>query len=299
VSDHGQQLADAVGRETGITRENLLRAFASVPRERFIGPPPWRIARPAYDGSAGATYQETNDLASVYSNVSVALDPERQLYNGAPATVAVWIDALNPHAGERVFHVGCATGYYTAILATLVGPTGPVIGVDVDESLIDGARAALSDFANVAVTVADGLAFDPGVFDVALVSAGVSVIPGLWLSRMSRSNGRLVVPLTVPMPSGNKDSNLSKGIVFVIERMEEQYNARTIGGAIIFTAAGSTVDSQRRLLHSLQDGDSREVRSLRRDHHVQDRTCWLHEETYCLSRAECSPGTAPATLRGR
>jgi protein-L-isoaspartate O-methyltransferase len=172
----GDRLASAIARDTGITRANLLHAFAVVERERFLGPPPWLIAKPSYDGSAGPEYEQTAALASLYSNVSVALEPDRQLYNGQPGTVAVWLDALNPRAGERVFHVGCGSGYYTAILAMLVGPAGSVIAVDVDESLVNFARKALADFRNVSAVVADAGTFDPGAFDVALVSAGFSVI---------------------------------------------------------------------------------------------------------------------------
>jgi protein-L-isoaspartate(D-aspartate) O-methyltransferase len=33
-------------------------------------------------------------------------------------------------------------------------------------------------------------------------------------------------------------------------------------------------------------GGAREVRSVRRDHHAEDETCWLHGEGWCLSRRE-------------
>jgi protein-L-isoaspartate(D-aspartate) O-methyltransferase len=284
-SHHGDRLASAIARDTGITRANLLHAFAVVERERFLGPPPWLIAKPAYDGSDGAEYEQTTELASLYSNVSVALDPDRQLYNGQPGTVAVWLDALNPRAGERVFHVGCGSGYYTAILATLVGPAGSVIAVDVDELLVNFARKALADCRNVSAVVADAGTFDPGVFDVALVNAGFSVIPDSWLSGLSPSHGRLVIPLTVPLPSRRRRSNLSKGIVFLIERAEQAYFARMLGGAIIFTAAGNPPDAaQKQLIESLRRGNPHEVRSLRRDAHAVDTSCWLHAERYCFSR---------------
>jgi protein-L-isoaspartate(D-aspartate) O-methyltransferase len=38
-------------------------------------------------------------------------------------------------------HIGAGTGYYTAILACLVGPSGKVTGIEVDASL--AARATV------------------------------------------------------------------------------------------------------------------------------------------------------------
>jgi protein-L-isoaspartate(D-aspartate) O-methyltransferase len=283
-SNRGEKLSAAIAHDTGIVNERLLHSLAAVPRERFIGPPPWRIARPAYDGSSGATYEETENLDAIYSNVSIALDSQRRLYNGAPGTVAVWLDALAPKDGERAFHVGCATGYYTAILSHLAGATGSVVGVDVDPPLVDIAAKALAGYSNVSVEVADGSRFDPGTFDVGLVSAGFAEIPLIWLSRMS-SHGRLTVPLTVPLPAPGGESNLSKGIVFLIERIGPNYAMRMIGGAIIFTAAGdASRESRLRLMKSLQTASPHEVRSLRVDPHMPNETCWLHNETHCLSR---------------
>lgn len=57
----GNALAEAISRDTGIVDERLLQVFASVPRECFVGAPPWLIAPPSYDGAAGATYEQTDD----------------------------------------------------------------------------------------------------------------------------------------------------------------------------------------------------------------------------------------------
>jgi protein-L-isoaspartate(D-aspartate) O-methyltransferase len=284
-SNLGQRLVDAIARDTGSDHTRLLDAFAAVPRERFLGPPPWLIAKPPLDGATGATYVETSDVADVYANVSVALDASRQLFNGAPGTVAGWLEALNPRSGERAFHAGCGSGYFTAVLATLVGPKGSVVAADVDESLVDQADEALADFPNVSLLTADATAFAPDSYDVGLVNMGVSVIPDLWLTRLAGRNGRLAIPLTVPLPGRDAERHLSKGFVFLIERSGSAYTARVIGGVIIFSASGSANEAaQRRLMRSLNTSNPGEVRSLRRDAHASSETCWLHEERYCLSR---------------
>jgi protein-L-isoaspartate(D-aspartate) O-methyltransferase len=282
---HGTRLAAAIAHHTAIQDPRLLQAFASVQRENFVGPPPWLIATPATDGASGLRCQETTDLARVYDNVSIALDERRLLFNGAPGVIATWLAALNPRPGERAFHVGCATGYYTAVLALLVGPSGSVIGVDVDAPLVDRGRRAVDPFPNVSLVVADGQTYDPGEFDVALVSAGVSTIPDRWLTRLSPDHGRLVVPLAVPVLGPSVQSHLSRGIVFLIERTGEEYCATMIGGAVIYSVAGgASLAARRRLVHSLQEGNPHDVRSLRRDLHARDSACWFHDKTLCLSR---------------
>lgn len=205
-----------------------------------------------------------------------ALDRSRQLFNGAPGTVAVWLEALAPREGERAFHAGCGSGYYSAILARLVDV---VVAVDVDDALIDQAGEALADLPNVSVLTADAMAFAPSSYDVGMANMGVSVIPEPWLERMNPRGGRMAFPLTVPI-----DANLSKGIVLLIERTVDKYAVRMIGVAVVFAAAGKADEAaQRRLMKSLISGNPHEVKSLRRDAHAENATCWRHEERYCLS----------------
>ena len=65
--------ADAV---TGIARSTyapLRAALATVPREAFLGAPPWVV--PSVDGKR----RETSDLADLYRNVLVSLDADKRL----------------------------------------------------------------------------------------------------------------------------------------------------------------------------------------------------------------------------
>jgi protein-L-isoaspartate(D-aspartate) O-methyltransferase len=281
----GPRLAAAIEHHTGIHDPRLLEAFASVPREAFVGPPPWSVASPPTDGASGLVCRETSDLESLYGNVSVALDARRQLFNGSPGTIAGWLAALDPKPGERVFHVGCATGYYTAVLARLVGPSGRVVGVDVDGPLVERGRGAVGAAANVSLVVADGRTYDPGEYDVGMVSAGVPTFPARWLDRLNPSGGRLSVPLAVPMLGPRGRSHLSRGIVFLVERHGNAYGARMIGGGVIYSTTGqSSLNARRELMRSLEDYRSHEVRSLRRDRHTRTAACWFHCGPVCLSR---------------
>jgi protein-L-isoaspartate(D-aspartate) O-methyltransferase len=88
--------------------------------------------------------------------VAVAIDPERQLLNGAPSLLGVCIDRLELERGHHVLHVGCGLGYYSAVMAHCVGPAGGVVAIEVDADLASRARAALAHLLQVAVRTGDG-----------------------------------------------------------------------------------------------------------------------------------------------
>jgi protein-L-isoaspartate(D-aspartate) O-methyltransferase len=92
----------------------------------------------------------------VYHNIGVAIDSSRQLFNGQPGTIAPWIDALDLVPGKRVLHVGSGLGYYTAILARVVGSAGRVLAFEADDQLANEARGNLMPYQQVDVRCTDG-----------------------------------------------------------------------------------------------------------------------------------------------
>src|SRR5204863_4889865 len=100
-------------------------------------------------------------------------------------------------AAEDVLHLGCGTGYYTAIAAELTGTAARVTAVEIDPMLAEKARAALSGWHQVQVSNTDGAqtAFDP--VDVIIVSAGATHPLPSWLNAL-RPGGRLLFPMTAP-----------------------------------------------------------------------------------------------------
>src|SRR5260221_1021369 len=112
----------------------LVDALASVPREQFLPPGPWSVLSEADFGAGPMKTRLTIDAdpARVNHNIGVAIDAERQLFNGQPATLAAWIDALDLARGARVLHVGCGLGYYTAVIAHCAGANGRVLALEAD-----------------------------------------------------------------------------------------------------------------------------------------------------------------------
>jgi len=169
----------------------VVNAFASVPREHFAGPGPWRLLSPWYL----QVYWTTEDAEPhhLYHDVLIAIDESRRLNNGQPGLWAFLYDQLGFAPGEHVAHIGIGTGYYTAILAEIVGTTGLVTAVEIDASLAARAGANLAHaWPWTHVVNADGFAFRPErPADVIVVNAGVSHLSLAWLDALTEDNGRL------------------------------------------------------------------------------------------------------------
>ena len=75
-----------------------------------------------------------------YEDVLVIIDPERLLNNGQPSLLTLLIDSLDLERGDRAVHIGCGTGYYTALIAEIVGPSGHVTAIEIDPGLPARAR---------------------------------------------------------------------------------------------------------------------------------------------------------------
>jgi protein-L-isoaspartate(D-aspartate) O-methyltransferase len=230
----------------------------------------------------GAGYETTpdGDPVHLYENVLVAIDEARRLNNGEPATLARWIDELELAEGEHVVHVGCGVGYYTAILAELVGAGGRVIGVEIDPDLAARARENLASWPWVEVRAADGTAIELDPCDAILVNAGATHLERRWLDAL-RPGGRLMAPLTVEAPG------MGAGVGWMLRavRRADDLEARFVSPVGIFHCAGGRGPAESRALaEALRAGGPESVRRLRLDAHELGASCWLHGAGFCLSR---------------
>jgi protein-L-isoaspartate(D-aspartate) O-methyltransferase len=274
--------AEEVRLAAQVSSPRLIEAFARVPREKFLGPGPWRIAS-ADLGTGGVVYMMTEnaDPRHVYHNVSIALDASRDLNNGQPGMLARWMDVLDLTPGDRVFHLGCGVGYYTAILAEAVGPQGHVFASEVDPDLAARAQENLSSYPNVEVRAGDGAALDPGPCAAMLINAGVTHIPSQWLDRLAEG-GRMVLPLTIAM-----GPSLGKGVMVRIARIGAGLSARVLTFVMIYSCTSVRDPQLEPLLgKAMGTGTLMRLKSVRRDAHEPSDSCLLHGQEMCLSSAE-------------
>ena len=266
--------ADELRWSAGLKSERLVEAFASVPREAFLGDGPWQLLSGTQPG-IGYTRTKDADPRHLSHNVLVAIDARRNLNNGHPSFLAWLIEQLDLKDGQGAYHVGAGTGYYSAILATMVGKRGRVVAIELDDALARRARQNLRGYRQVEVLVGDGFSHNPGPVDAILVNAGVNHLSGVWLE-MLRAGGRLVVPLTLKNGGGR---------ILKAMRSTAGWDARFVGHVGIYPCVGSRSRSAEiRLQKAFAGGGVEKVRSLRLDEHAENRSCWLHHPTYCLSR---------------
>jgi protein-L-isoaspartate O-methyltransferase len=98
-------------------------------------------------------------------------------------------------SASRPLHLGCGTGYYTAVAAELVGQMGKITAIEIDPGLAEKARAALMPWPQITISNADGanLSFDP--VDLIIASAGATHPLSSWLDAL-KLGGRLPFPMT-------------------------------------------------------------------------------------------------------
>jgi len=268
--------AEDVRFRSGMQSEALGEAFAAVPREHYLGAGPWQVV-----GHGGGT-TEGDDPRHLYHDVLIAIDPAKHLNNGMPSALAGWLDSLEVKAGHRVLHAGCGLGYYTAILAHVVGADGHVTGIEIEAALASRAKANLAHLANVTAIEGDGVTYDPGPVDAIFINAGVTHPQPLWLDRLN-PGGRLLVPLTSAVGGG--------GWMLLVHRVAgDRYEAAFSSPVMIYSSpSGRDPERNKVLAKAFQEtlqGKRPHLKSIRRDQHKADATCWMHGDDVCLSTLE-------------
>ncbi|MGH6872016.1 MAG: protein-L-isoaspartate O-methyltransferase family protein [Rhizomicrobium sp.] len=267
----------------GVTNARLEAAYAAVRREDFCGPGPWQIFR------FGQAYMPTPaaDPVYLYTDDLVGLVPERRINNGQPSLHAHLLNQAGVEPGEHIVHIGTGAGYYTAIMAELVGPEGKVTGIEFDEGLAGRARENLAGRANVEIVRGDGTVAEFAPADVIYVNAGATRPADIWLDRL-KAGGRLILPLTTDTSFGVASQSPAEasrlGAVFRITRKGEGFDAKWISAVAIFPCEGGRdAASERALFAAFEKGPPRGVtRLLRRDATDSDNA-WLSAPGWCLA----------------
>jgi protein-L-isoaspartate(D-aspartate) O-methyltransferase len=255
---YARQVAAAAGISLGGEIEATL---ARLPRERFVGPPPWRIL-----SGRGRLRTTSDDPAALYQDVLVSLGGEPGLNNGQPSLHAMCLAALGPKHGDRVVHVGAGTGYYTAVLALLVGETGVVDAYEIEPDLAERARANLAEFNQVEVHSRSGAVEPLPDCDLLYVNAAAVEPLPVWLDAL-RPEGRLLFPLAADDGTGE--------MLLLTRKTETEYAAHFFCPVQFVPCVGAQDEKAGRALQAaFRGGHQRNVRRLVRND-APERSCWL------------------------
>ena len=229
--------ARAMAVRAGIDDPALEAALATIAREDFLPPPPWLLF-----GDEGQ--ERTSDPVRLYRDVLVALERDRGVNNGSPSLHAGWISALAVKPGERIVHIGAGTGYYTAVLARLAGPSGRVTAIEIDADLTaiaaEALPRALPEGPDPTIVTGDGEAWPQEETDVVYVSFGIAAPPHPWLDRLALG-GRLLFPLCVPRGriSAGHGWHGAEGVGLLVTRTVAGFAARTLDRCSFVYAEGA------------------------------------------------------------
>jgi len=186
-------------QEQGIANLEVLDRIRSVPRHLFVD-----------EALASRAYEDTALPIGFHQTIS-------QPYIVARMTEAALAGAVRP---KRVLEIGTGCGYQTAVLAPLVGK---VYSIERIKGLHLRARQLLKelDIRNVMLRHGDGMRGwkSQAPFDVILVAAAPLAVPEALLKQLSKSGGRLILPVG---PEGSQQ-------LMCISRFGEDFNRRSLG----------------------------------------------------------------------
>jgi len=271
IQEHRDFYGEFIVKRSGSSDARLIAAYATVPREDYLGPGPWQVC-------VGTDYIPTinADPRLLYQDILIGLATERRINNGQPSLHACCMAAVTPAIGESVLHIGAGVGYYTAVLSTLVGPTGSVTAFEIESDIAARASENLKGFSTVTVVNASASEASLPDCDVIYVSAGATHPPKTWLDAL-KVGGRLIFPLT---------PNEGLGVMLMVTREAgDSYAASAISRAAFIPCVGARDDAtSTSLATALERQSLDEVRSLRRST-APDSTAWCVGQDWWLSTA--------------
>ncbi len=180
-----KNLIDSLKTKGFIRSPRVEAAFRAVPRHLFLPNLPLE-----------KVYQDEAIITKSVNGRSVSSSSQ-------PTIMAIMLEQLDLHEGQRVLEIGAGTGYNAALMAHIVGETGHVVTIDIDEDIVEGARIHLASagFERVQVLCADGgLGFpDAAPYDRIILTVNAGDITPAWHEQLAL-DGRILLPLSVRGP---------------------------------------------------------------------------------------------------
>ncbi|MEM7114607.1 MAG: methyltransferase domain-containing protein [Chloroflexota bacterium] len=179
------ELVDKLCENKTIRSEAVKAAFLAVPRHLFVPETPIE-----------QVYRDQVIPVKFAGNEAISSSSQ-------PAMMAIMLEQLELEPGHKVLEIGAGTGFNAALMAHIVGESGHVTTIDIDQDLVDGAKAhlATADIDNVTVICGNGTHgyAKNGRYDrIILTVGGWDIVPAWW--EQLAENGRLLLPLSLNGP---------------------------------------------------------------------------------------------------
>ena len=177
VSQACLRFAEEVVEKVGIideqTADTLVRAFAAVPREKFV--------------SEAFNTRATEDTALPIGYGQTI---------SKPTTVARMLGLIGLKSGMRVLEVGCGCGYASAVMAAA---GAQVFAVEIVGLLAQRTRKLLDsmEYQNILIRRADGRRgwLEHAPYDAIIVSTAFETVEPELVSQLVNPGGRMVAPI--------------------------------------------------------------------------------------------------------
>lgn len=162
-------------RQRGITEEQILNAFRTVPREEFV---------------------DTELRGSAYGDYPLPIEARQTI--SQPYIVALMIQAAGIEAGDTVLEIGAGSGYAAAVMGRIASR---VIGIERIPELVGLARDRMRrlGYDNVEIVQGDGTCGWPqgSPYDAIVAAASGSHVPKPLIEQLA-PQGALVMPIGAP-----------------------------------------------------------------------------------------------------
>ena len=223
----------------------LVKAFAMVPREQFLGPGPWMVVSENPYMAAGTSFGR---LVSVSARLrtriraaSTTTSPSRSIRRGSCSTASPAHSRSGSIRSISRPARACSTSAPASATtprscAQCVGPSGRVVAFEIDADLAAAAARNLAPLPWVdRRAAATRRRWLSETFDAILVNAGVTHPLDAWLDALA-PGGRMILPITAAMPA--MGSTLGKGLVFLLTRTDDTIGARVMTMVAVYSAIG-------------------------------------------------------------